>query len=135
MMPPINSRLHRITALLVLFFTLTVNVMSVYGAAVDLSPNLNGNSSEILYEDESKRDQYTRHYVTGDGSYLAVKYSEQVNYQDDDGEWIAINNSFAENLAGIIESGNQIFKLKFSKYANRNKLVRPFTIKNENFLS
>ena len=33
--------------------------------------------ADILYEDLTKREQFAKHYVTGDGSYFAVSYANR----------------------------------------------------------
>ncbi len=47
------------------------------------------NSAEptILYEDETKRGEFEKHYICSDGSYVAATYPEQVCYLDEDGIW------------------------------------------------
>ena len=113
----------RIMAAVLMLFTLIASIIPSYAVAIDLTPKLTGDASEILYEDTTKRDEYTRHYVTGDGSHVAVSYANQVNYLDEDGEWVAVDNSFSKNLTGTLENGNARFKLKFSNRADGNKLV------------
>lgn len=78
----------------------------------------------IVSEDESKRGEYERHYLTEDGSYVAISYSDPVNYQTEDGTWEAVDNSLSGDIfTGKLSTNNEKFKVKFANKANHDKLV------------
>ena len=53
--------------------------------AVSNDTNLDGTQVEdMLLEDVSKRDAFTKHYDLGNGSYYAVVFPEQVHYFEND---------------------------------------------------
>lgn len=51
------------------------------------------NSSAIVAEVETLRDEYTKHFRCEDGSFVAAMYNEPVHYQEN-GEWKEIDNTF-----------------------------------------
>lgn len=83
-----------------------------------------GDADTIVREDVSKRGEYEKHYLMGDGSYLAVSYSEQVNYLDESGDYTAVDNTVSKNIfAGSLSTNNDKYKLKFASKASSKKLV------------
>ena len=77
--------------------------------------------ADIVSEDESKREEFVKHYLTGDGTYFAVAYAEQVNYLDDDGKWKEVDNTLSTNiLTGEKSTRNDKFKVKFANKANKD---------------
>ena len=64
-----------------------------------------------------------------DGSIKAAVYDQAVHYKDGD-SWVDINNSFSTNTDNDLENTSNVFKTKFSKKSNGNKLV---TIKKDDY--
>lgn len=80
--------------------------------------------ADIVSEDVSKREEFVKHYLTGDGTYFAVSYAEQVHYLDDNGNWKEVDNTISTNiLTGEKSTKNDKFKVKFANKANKDKLV------------
>lgn len=42
---------------------------------------------EVIY----KRDEYTKHFICDDGSYVAVSYSDKVHYLNTENDWVEID--------------------------------------------
>ena len=78
-------------------------------------------SDPVLEEDVSKRNEFSKHYVTPDGRRYAVIYSDQIHYEED-GEWKEVDNTFTLS-EGVYQSNNEIFKTQFAEKANDNSLV------------
>lgn len=77
--------------------------------------------ASILYEDESKRDLFEKHFVCSDGSYIAVSYPEQVCYRDKDNEWKLINNTFSvKNERYIAVSADYSISFPFEYQNSQN---------------
>ena len=53
------------------------------------------NHAEILYEDISKRDEYSKHFRMSDGTYQAVMYEMPVHIEQN-GEWRDYDNTLVE---------------------------------------
>ncbi len=116
-MKKLYKNLISLLLLTVMMFTLASPVIAVTISSEDLT------ASDIVYEDTSKRETFSKHYLTGDGSYFAVAYAEQVNYLDGD-EWVEVDNSLSNNiLTGEKTTKNDKFKVKFANKANKDKLV------------
>ena len=49
--------------------------------------------SELVTEDETLRDKFTKHYVAEDGKRYAVVYADQIHYEDNNGNWLEVDNS------------------------------------------
>ena len=46
----------------------------------------------IIGEDTSKRDEYTKHFITDAGTTIAAQYAVPVHYKDANGEYDDIDN-------------------------------------------
>ncbi len=77
-----------------------------------------GDKKEII----SKRGKYEKHFLCNDGSYIAATYPEQVNYKDDNGNWIEIDNTLTKSN-GRIENKNQELKVSFSDNATDVEMI------------
>lgn len=56
-------------------------------------------SAEILFEEESLREENVKQFRMDDGSYVAVQYDTPVHYKDENGQWQDIDNTL--RLEGI----------------------------------
>ena len=92
------------------------------------------NNVKILCEDNTKREEYVKHFRMSDGTYQAVMYEMPVHIEKD-GEWIDYNNTLSEvasNDSKLVKNplnkdlintfGD--YTVRFSKKSNGNKLVR-----------
>ena len=92
------------------------------------------NNVKILCEDNTKREEYVKHFRMSDGTYQAVMYEMPVHIEKD-GEWIDYNNTLSEvasddsklvknplNKDLINTFGD--YTVRFSKKSNGNKFVR-----------
>ena len=83
-MKKVNQRNRALSFFLVL--TLLFGTISLFSFASE-------EEVTVLYEEESKRTEYEKHYFCSDGSYIAVSYPQAVHYLDDDGVYRDIDNS------------------------------------------
>ena len=120
-----STKIIRLSVALLLLIAMLLTPMSpIFAVVIDGSGDADLTAADIVSEDASKREKFSRHYLTGDGTYFAVSYAEQVNYQDDDGNWIAVDNSLSTNvLTGEKSTKNEKFKVKFANKANKEDLV------------
>lgn len=83
------------------------------------------NSAEptILYEDETKRGEFEKHYICSDGSYVAATYPEQVCYLDEDGIWQEIDNSL-KKVKGRFENKASDMKVSFAETTTDTEVVK-----------
>lgn len=73
----------------------------------------NSLSAQILEEDETMRTQYTKYFLLSDGTYQATTYSTPIHYEDENGQWIDIDNTLDAQMSGeetiyLAENGNTI---------------------------
>ena len=107
-----------------IIFSYMVNFPSAIFAEGEKADETIKNGAVIVSEDETKRGEYERHYLTEDGSYVGISYSDPVNYLTEDGKWEAVDNSLSENIfTGNLSTNNDKFKVKFANKANHDKLV------------
>ena len=121
-----SKKIIRLSVSLLLLVTMLITPFSpVFAVVIDsMGGDTELTAADIVSEDASKREQFSRHYLTGDGTYFAVSYAEAVNYQDEDGSWIAVDNSLSSNvLTGYKSTRNEKFKVKFANKANKDDLV------------
>ena len=72
----------------------------------------------VIAEDATKRNEFEKHYYCSDGSFVAVTYPEAVHYQDDDGNWVNVDNRPAINSTEkTYEMVNGNFKVSFPDYS------------------
>ena len=119
-----------IMALLMLLVSLPV---SAFASAIstnsnnDTSTNINAESETVkrdvivLEEDETLRDENTKHFKLSDGTTKAVVYSQAVHYKDADGKWVDIDNALTLN--GSEYSSNNKSEIKFANKSGSNRLV------------
>ena len=113
-----STKIIRLSVALLLLIAMLLTPMSPIFAVVIENGDADLTAADIVSEDASKREKFSRHYLTGDGTYFAVSYAEQVNYQDEDGNWIAVDNSLSTNvLTGEKSTKNEKFKVKFANKA------------------
>ena len=80
--------------------------------------------SELVTEDTSLRDRFTKHYVAEDGKRYAVVYAEQVHYEDTDGNWQEVDNTLTFDTANQKYSTNNtesaVFEASFAPTLTQN---------------
>ena len=109
---------------------IAIDEQSVYGVDVEVNENTDipqenqeqWQDPAVLYEDESRMDEHTRHYVMNNGTAKSVFNAESVSYFDEEAKkWKPIDNSLKEN-ADAYESKNGNMRTKIYK-ANKGKKV------------
>lgn len=76
----------------------------------------------IIGELTEKRTENTKHFLMSDRSVLAAVYDRSVHYKDGNA-WVDIDNSISAADENEFENKSNVFKTKFSKKSNGNKLV------------
>ncbi|MEE1198548.1 MAG: DNRLRE domain-containing protein, partial [Acutalibacteraceae bacterium] len=84
----------------------------------------------VIGEDESRRDETTKHYILSNGNRKAVKYSQPVHYKNN-GKWVDIDNTleYDETTNEYTNKANS-FKVNFNKNSGSEKL---FAIENSGY--
>lgn len=109
---------------------IAINEQPVYGVDVEVNENTDipqenqeqWQDPAVLYEDESRTDEHTRHYVMNNGTAKSVFNAESVSYFDEESKkWKPIDNTLKEN-ADAYESKNGNMRTKIYK-ANKGKKV------------
>ena len=130
------KKLIKLTAVL-LSLALVVSVVPIVSAQAVVEPSETVIANQITQEEPAyiideiveKRTETTKHFLMSDGSIKAAVYDQAVHYKDGD-SWVDINNSFSTNTDNDLENTSNVFKTKFSKKSNGNKLV---TIKKDDY--
>lgn len=79
----------------------------------------------IVEEDTSKRDQFEKHYLCSDGTYVSVTYPEAIHYLDDDNIWQDVDQSLTYNGASdVYSSDNADFNISFAAKGSSSNIVR-----------
>ena len=89
-------------------------------------------SSDILYEVDEKRDEFTKVYKKNDGSYTAMVSSEPLHFIQD-GKWTDIDNtlvSSVENGKSVFTNTNSMFDIMFPDVLSENSGIE---IKNDEY--
>lgn len=79
----------------------SVQYISPYGATFDEAEVKSGN---IIGEDKSRRDEYTKYFITDAGTTIAAQYGVPVHYKNDDGEYVDFDNSLTSSNATNLET-------------------------------
>ena len=86
------------------------------------------NTEEVsdLIELPEKKERFTNHYIKPDGTYLAVMYTEPVNYYTN-GSWDEIDNSlinvYNRDNTEVIRNESNDYVVEFAKSTSSGKLV------------
>ena len=70
-------------------------IATAFAKTVEDNPNAQETVNDevfIIGEDESRRDETTKHYILSNGNRKAVKYSQPVHYKNN-GKWVDIDNT------------------------------------------
>lgn len=89
-----------------------------------------GTEPTAVVEDETKRDEYTKHYRMSDGGFVAVTYNEPIHYEENN-EWKEIDNTLAEQPLSITTHKSDNSAIHFSKNASAKNLVHLKSAKHE----
>ena len=90
------------------------------------SNNNNRAEEKIVNEVVENREEYSKHFKLETGTYIAVSYTEPVNYLKD-GKWEEIDNTLTagtdKELGDIFQNKSNSYKAIFSKSVNSSRLV------------
>lgn len=89
-------------------------------------------STEILYEVEEKRDEFTKVYKKNDGSYTALVSSEPLHFIQD-GKWTDIDNTLVNSVEdgkAVFKNTNSMFDIMFPDVLSENSGIE---IKNDEY--
>lgn len=109
---------------------LAVMVLGLFPAQAkpveDNQVSLAQSEGKIVDEVVEKREQYTKHFVKDDGTYVACVYPEAVHFEQD-GRWEEIDNTLIEikdaETGPAFRNKNNSFDVHFAKTARNGKLV------------
>ncbi len=131
----LKKTLAVILVMLTLFTTCTV-AMPVFAESEDVNiTEIEENSKpEIISEITEKREESIKHFKLSDGSFVVAQYNSPVHYQDNNGEWIDIDNTITETDATteqvelfgteeLYSTNNAIDNVVFAEKSNSNTLV------------
>lgn len=77
----------------------------------------------IVSEDISKRNEFEKHFLLSDDTYIAVSYSEAVHIKDDDGIWQEIDNTLVyDNESKSYKTNGKGFTAEFQIQNSKAKL-------------
>ena len=120
---------RKITAL-ILALVLLLSQSSVFAVGLDVTEDTVSDVAEpeILAEDVSKRDEFEKHYIRSDGTYVAVTYDNAVHYKDENGVWQDVDNKVIYNAkSGKYVTSTPTFNAEFRAAGTKDSLV---TLKN-----
>ena len=108
-------------------------IATAFAKTVEDNPNAQETVNDevfIIGEDESRRDETTKHYILSNGNRKAVKYSQPVHYKNN-GKWVDIDNTleYDETTNEYTNKANS-FKVNFNKNSGSEKL---FAIENNGY--
>lgn len=123
-----KSKIFKRTISIAMVMLLLIQSASLSAFAIDFEENKVAvdktvDGKEVLYEDETKRGDFEKHFLCSDGSYIAATYPEQVNYKDKNGNWVEIDNTLSKT-DGRLENKSQELKVSFSQKADDNEMVK-----------
>lgn len=83
-----------------------------------------GNAPWIIYEDESLRSEYTKHFRMSDGTFMAAIYEAPVHYFDDvDKKYKVIESGFTKEGEMYIANKGK-FTVELSRDGTKTKILR-----------
>lgn len=76
--------------------------------------------AEQPFEVLSMRSQYEKHYDNGDGTYTAIIDTVPIHYNDENGEWVEIDNTLTQNYDGSYTNAKNSMNVTLAPTANVN---------------
>ncbi len=84
---------------------------------------------KYTYELTDRRDEYSKHFHNPDGTNTAVSFAMPVHRQNEDGEWVMIDNTLLDASAN--EYATSDARIKFAKKTTGNEVL--FTLHDGNY--
>ena len=75
---------------------------------IEESNEVVGNNSKIVKEDTGLREEYAKHFICEDGTYIVATYPNPVHYKDN-GKWKEINNNLILSADSLSSSGQAMY--------------------------
>ena len=102
---------------------------SSYGATVDEAEVESGN---IIGEDKTRRDEFTKYFITDMGSTIIAQYGVPVHYKNAEGEYVDFDNSLVTSQETVIEStADEASQDEVSTYSLREAEIKEDTFTNK----
>lgn len=78
--------------------------------------------AEQPFEVLSMRSQYEKHYDNGDGTYTAIIDTAPIHYNNENGEWVEIDNTLIQNDDGSYTNAKNSMNVTLTSIANVNTI-------------
>lgn len=78
----------------------------------------------IIQEDTTKRNEFEKHYICSDGTYVVASYAEAIHYKDDNGNWIDVDNRPMQTTEGAYTTRNGDFGISVPSSTGDGHLMR-----------
>lgn len=78
--------------------------------------------AEQPFEVLSMRSQYEKHYDNGDGTYTAIIDTAPIHYNNENGEWVEIDNALIQNDDGSYTNAKNSMNVTLAPTANVNTI-------------
>ena len=78
----------------------------------------------IIQEDTTKRNEFEKHYICSDGTYVVASYAEAIHYKDDHGNWIDVDNRPMQTTEGAYTTRNGNFGISVPSSTGDGYLMR-----------
>lgn len=79
-------------------------------------------TDEQPFEVLSMRSQYEKHYDNGDGTYTAIVDTAPIHYNNENGEWVEIDNTLIQNDDGSYTNAKNSMNVTLAPTANINTI-------------
>lgn len=123
-----------LSALLAWILTFSSLPLSVIAENIAIKQETNENTSEeslaanedvfIVQEDTTKRDEFEKHYICSDGTYVVASYAEAIHYKDDNGEWVDVDSRPVQTTEGDYTARNGNFGISVPSSTGDGYLMR-----------
>ena len=117
-----------LSMLLAILLTFYVIPSVIFAEIADAISGMDTESSEVgegspekkesVYEDVTRREESVKHFKLSDGTYVAAQYPHPVHVEDENGEYVDIDNTLAEASGGVYATPNA--RIKFAKKITGN---------------
>ncbi len=104
------------TVVLLIVVCIVLCVLISRTSAIESNDNQNNKNQKcISCEDTSKRNQFEKHFLLSDGSFMAVSYAEAVHFLDSNGFWSEVDNTLKSVPdSSRISNSYDAFKVSFA---------------------
>lgn len=127
-----NKVLRHVFSFLLALTMLIATLSTVFAAEIFVEEEEKEEEISVVEEVESLRDEYEKHFLMSDGSYVAASYTEPIHKMVDD-SWVEVDNTLTLDSATAVAQYTTVNGISDVSFATKYQNEKLVTISDENY--